>query len=180
MKSSGSNSCPALMSYLFFSLFCKKKKKNYFCGCLGCCLNYRDQLWREFSASLLHVASKFLSRDQSLPPALQEGFLTTRPPGKSHLSFSLTGGVRRSLVESQAFYFLIEVQSTYNIILVSDIQHSDTFDTFMDYTPYKVIIKYELYSPGCILYPCNLLILYSFIPFLYLAPPHHFLPTCNH
>ena len=43
----------------------------------------------------------------------------------------------------------------YNIIFVSDIQHSDTV-FFIDYTPLKVIIKYNLDSLCCTIYPCSL------------------------
>ena len=71
----------------------------------------------------------------------------------------------------------------YNVIFVSVLQHSDSI--FIDYTPFKVIIKCCLYSLSCILlHPCILFILYSslylLISFPYLASPPTPLPTGNH
>ena len=49
-----------------------------------------------------------------------------------------------------SFLFLTEAQFIYNMILVLGVQHRDS--EFLDYTPFKVIIKYWLYSLCCTIY----------------------------
>ena len=53
----------------------------------------------------------------------------------------------------------MKVYLIYNIILVSGIQCSDSV-FFIDYAPFKVIIKYWPYSLYCMMYPCSLFTLY--------------------
>ena len=54
------------------------------------------------------------------------------------------------------FFTLIEIQLIYNIMLVSEVLHSDLI--FSDYSSLKVSIKYCLYSLCCTLHLCILFI----------------------
>ena len=54
------------------------------------------------------------------------------------------------------FFPLIEIQLIYNIMLVSEVLHSDLI--FSDYSSLKVSIKYCLYSLCCTLHLCILFI----------------------
>ena len=58
------------------------------------------------------------------------------------------------------------------------------FTIFKCYIPFIVLIKYWLYSLCCAIYPCSFLILcmvvWTSIPYTYLAPPSFPLSTGNH
>lgn len=74
------------------------------------------------------------------------------------------------MIRSRDSLFLIEIQLTYNILLVTGIHRVSFFGVFMHYendhynvsyqlSPYKVIEMLLIYSPCCTFHPYDLLIL---------------------